>query len=396
MSEADAIVGLGARSDFVATAPQTDRLRQSLTPDEVVVLAVVGRASPISEVIDRSGMSEPKAISLLLSLRAKGAIVPARVSRPSHQPTVDAGSLEEVDLDPARKQEILEMERALDYQTHFEFLGVEVDADTDAVRKAYHELSRKFHPDRYFQKNLGSFRGRVEKIFRRLTEANITLSDPTRRAAYLAAHPEIARPVPKTAPKAEESPERLAERRARLATHPYLMRNRKGHELLAEAKALMAKDDYPKAMVVLDQATRLDPKNTELSDLLQQARRQQDRQRAENELKKAQEAEMLGNLNAAAEAYRQAIALDPTNTRAAARGASLILQLGGDLKEAKQLAQRAVDGEPNNASYRALLAKLLLSAGMKKLAKKEYEETLRRDPDHAEAKAQLRKLRWTF
>jgi len=398
LSEPEAIVGLGARSEFVATVPQTDPARLSLTPDEFVLLAIVGRASTIGEVIHRSGMSEPMAISVLLSLRAKGAIAPARVNRPSGpQPAVDAASLEDVDLEPSRKQEILETERALEYQNHFELLGVPVGADTDSIRRAYHELSRKFHPDRFFKKDLGSFRGRVERIFRRLNEAHSTLADPTRRAAYLAAHPQLKREVEAAAPAASAvPPERLAERRARLATHPYLLRNRKGHELLTEARGLLDKAEYGKALMVLDQISRLDPKNAELPELLKQARQLQDQQRSKNELEKALQAEQQGNLTSALEAYRLAVSLDGSNARAAARAAALLQEQGGDVKEAKLLAQRAVDTEPDNASYRALLARLLLAAGMKKLAKREYEETLKREPDHAEAKAQLRKLRWTF
>jgi curved DNA-binding protein CbpA len=352
-------------------------------------------------VLSRSGLQEAKAIAVLLSLRAKGLIAPARVNRPqANAPAIDAAMQEQIELDEARKREILEMERALEYQSHFELLGVTADAGTDEIRRAYHELSRKYHPDRFFKKNLGSFRSRVEKIFRKVTEAQSTLSDPQKREAYLKANPHLGRPAPKPGGSGEksapEAPERIAERKARLASHPYLQRNRKAHELIADAKALIAKGDYAKALGELDQLSRIDPRNTEAAGLLLTARRKQDESRAETELQRAQEAEMVGNLAAAAAAYRSAIGLAPNLHKAAFRGAALMLQLGEDSREAKALAQKAVDAEPKNASYRSLLARILLEAGFKKLAKKEYEEALKHDPDHAEAKAQLRKLRWTF
>ena len=92
---------------------------------------------------------------------------------------------------------------------------------------AYFEASRVFHPDRYFGKNLGSFRGRLERVFQRLAEAHDTLTETlargrlTRRVALAAAAA--------SARRASTPPRRTharPERRARLARHPYLARRR--------------------------------------------------------------------------------------------------------------------------------------------------------------------------
>ena len=55
-----------------------------------------------------------------------------------------------------------------------------------------------------------------------------------------------------------------------------------------------------------------------------------------------------------------------------------------------------MDLAPHRARAHALLAQVLLDAGAKKLAKRHFEEALKLEPDHADAKAQLKKLRWTF
>lgn len=304
---------------------------------------------------------------------------------------------EQVDLDDARKQEILEAERALDGANHFQVLGVKPGATPDEIRQAFHDASRRFHPDRFFNKELGSFRARLERIFRRMVEANSVLSDDQRREAYLNAHPELrAAAQPLQPPLGPEDDARAAERRARMARHPYLARPRQVNELVTEAKALVQKGDLSQAYTQLKRASELDPKNQEVQQLFDEVRKKHDKHRVQQELARGEELERAGELAKAVLCYRSAAGLDPQNAPASVKAAQLLLRLGEGIREAKAHAQRAVDLEPRNASYRTVLAAVLVEAGMKKLAKRELEEALKHDPDHAEAKAQLRKLRWPF
>ncbi|HVE81456.1 MAG TPA: J domain-containing protein, partial [Myxococcales bacterium] len=148
--------------------------------DERLVIASIGRAATINEIVTRTGLEEAKTIAALLGLRAKGVLVPARAAPAPPSGAVDASTLEEVDLEADRKAEILALEGLIDTASHYDMLGVSPSAGPDEIRRAYHEASRRFHPDRYFQKNLGSFRGRIERLFKRVNEANAALSDPER------------------------------------------------------------------------------------------------------------------------------------------------------------------------------------------------------------------------
>src|SRR4029079_6914274 len=129
----------------------------------------------------------------------------------------DATSLEEVELSDERRAEILAMEVALQTQNAFQLLGAAPGAAASEVRTAFYELSRKFHPDRFFGKNLGSFRARVEKIFLRLSQAHELLTDEGKRAKYLKEHavaaaPNQAGPSPRpSAPLIEPPRPRTAE-----------------------------------------------------------------------------------------------------------------------------------------------------------------------------------------
>ena len=74
------IAGLGAKTDYVASVPNIDVSKLNLSAEERALFHRVGRATQIADLIAVSGLGEAKTISLLLSLRAKGAVVPARRS----------------------------------------------------------------------------------------------------------------------------------------------------------------------------------------------------------------------------------------------------------------------------------------------------------------------------
>lgn len=65
--------------------------------------------------------------------------------------------------------------------THYEALGVPVDAAADDVRRAYLRLARAHHPDLHPD---GRARAEAERRMQRVNEAWSVLSDPQRRAAY--------------------------------------------------------------------------------------------------------------------------------------------------------------------------------------------------------------------
>ncbi|MFZ5469530.1 MAG: DnaJ domain-containing protein [Myxococcota bacterium] len=401
MSQPDTIVGLGARSDYVASAPNIDPKRLALSAEEDKVFTCVGKVSQIKDVLSRSGLSEPRTIAVLLALRAKGVIVPAKVNKPSGPADLaNAALAEEVDLDPARKKEILDLERMVESAHHFEVLGLRPGAPAEEVKKAFYEASRRYHPDRYFGKSLGSFKARIERVFRRLSEANTTLTDPERRAAYLQEHPELAAaPAPQAsvseeAAKTAADEKREAERRARFIKHPYLAKAARVSELLNRAKAHIAKGEHGHAYTDLHMAAQIDEKNVEVKTLLAESKRRHESARAQEELDKAAEAEALGELEAAVAAYKTASNLDPSLAAPAVKAARLLLHLG-DSKDARTFAQRAVDAAPKVAEHHALLGEVLLAAGSKVLAKRQFEEALKLDPQHAEAKKHAKKW-WPF
>ncbi len=66
----------------------------------------------------------------------------------------------------------------MDYKDYYKVLGVDKNATTEEIKKAYRNLAKKYHPDR----NPGD--KAAEEKFKEINEANEVLSDPEKRAKY--------------------------------------------------------------------------------------------------------------------------------------------------------------------------------------------------------------------
>ena len=91
---------------------------------------------------------------------------------------------EETDLPEETKHEILEVFSLLDDANHYTMLGVERTAEKKDIKAAYFVLVQQFHADRFFGKKLGTFKGRIDRIFAALTKAHDTLARNRSRAQY--------------------------------------------------------------------------------------------------------------------------------------------------------------------------------------------------------------------
>lgn len=108
-------------------------------------------------------------------------------------PKYDPKELEEdIELSADQKKRVLDMFYRLDDLDHYTLLGVGKEADKKTVKRAYFELASAMHPDRYFKKNIGSFKPKMEALFGRITEAHDTLVDAAKRLDYDAYLDEVA------------------------------------------------------------------------------------------------------------------------------------------------------------------------------------------------------------
>src|SRR5262249_29244937 len=135
-------------------------------------------------------------------------------------------------------------------------------------------------------------------------------------------------------------PVRAAERRARLAKHPYLSRAPRSGELMSRARRLRSQGEYEEAIRDLQTASRSAPADPELRLMLEETRNRQRFERSAQELKRGATAEAKGDLELAAGCYCAAAELDKKSPTAAAKAARALKALGKDLKLARDLAER--------------------------------------------------------
>jgi curved DNA-binding protein CbpA len=96
----------------------------------------------------------------------------------------EAALAEPVDLEEGEKRAVLAVHARLVRVDHYSLLGIDREADRKGIKRAYYELAGQFHPDKYFRRKLGSFKGKMEAIFSRITLAHDTLADREKRVEY--------------------------------------------------------------------------------------------------------------------------------------------------------------------------------------------------------------------
>ena len=168
-------IAIGAPVTPVATGtPATSRSAGMKT---------TGSTRAAAPFVPRNAPDEPRRKAVT---PAATPAVAASASRPA--PVLDPAILAEVvELDEAQKRRILEFHMQLSELTYFELLGVAEDSDKKDVKRAYFKLSKEFHPDRFYKKQLGSYGERLGAIFKTLTVAFDTVSDDALRVAYVQA-----------------------------------------------------------------------------------------------------------------------------------------------------------------------------------------------------------------
>lgn len=189
--------------------PSCDVRKLAISPCEAYILSRIDGLSSASELGLITGMGDD-IVPVLTRLHALGALLegpesatstpapaPASLGPPPPAPapaptpssrlkvSIPQAELDEdVEIDPAERRQILEMYYKLGQLSHYELFGIPAEAKRTEISRAYNQLVKQFHSDRYFRKNIGTYKAKLDKIFQHMTEATAVLYDKEARAAY--------------------------------------------------------------------------------------------------------------------------------------------------------------------------------------------------------------------
>ncbi len=384
----------------------------------------------------------------------------------------DAELQEVCDLDTEQKKVVLDLFHALDDSDYYMLLGVPRGAEKKDVKAAYYRATKEVHPDKFFRKNLGSFKPKMELVFGTLTFAHDTLIDPKRRAeydAYLAgsslgmeamlshaveqarqapAPPPASAPAPasppsSTAPQAAASappstpsgkPADDAALRARREALARRLLGTKASSATVKAatpaaQPLQSKDDAMEAMkrryeaqldvasaeqakvyaaagaeLVLKKnfvqaansyrlALAMNPNDEAIKAAAADAFAHADEILVETYQKTARDEERNENWPEAARQWTRIAQIKTTDAVAADHAATAIHKARGDLRQAADLAKRAISLAPKQVGYRITLANVYIAAGMTQSAKHELEVALQLSPTNKQIPILLKSLK---
>ncbi|MCM3872828.1 MAG: DnaJ domain-containing protein [Pyrinomonadaceae bacterium] len=329
-----------------------------LLPAEGFVISRVDVPIKLSELIALSGMGDLETKRTLYGLvlggfmeraqkpnvlqaRKEGAVrprpvVPTVTTTPEPLPEVEASEeTQRADLDAF----LVRLDSAT---THYEVLNVIASAPPERIKNSYYALARLYHPDKFHLQTSLTLHAHIESAFARITQAYETLMDPKRRSGYdskLAAL-EKTRKFAQSAPKKvvkEASPTGASEAET---TSKAGSDSERAENNFQEGYGALQQGDAKFAVTRLAAAARAMPQEARYRAYYGSALA------ADEDMRRLAETEMTA-----------AIKLDPDNASYRVMLAELCFDLGF-FKRAEGEVERATALEPNNAAARKLMQKL--------------------------------------
>jgi curved DNA-binding protein CbpA len=339
-------------TNSILSRPTSETNGADLLLVEAFVLSRVQEPTTLAELTALSGVPEPDALRAIYSLALGGLLErndwPAALSgytarrstsygraqrKAGTGSAASPGANSETGVLPDEARELQELfDRLSRARNHYEVLDLSRGVSGVQVKNAYHTLARRFHPDRFHQGD-AQLRARVDSAFARIAQAYETLSDPSLRAAY------------------------EAKLKAKSAAE--------GRESSSSTSSISNEEPAPVGAKTA---------------------------RAEAAFQRALAAMKQNQSDTATSCFAEAAHLAPRVARYRAYYGQALSGQRQSRRVAEAEFQAALALEPDNASYRIMLAELYRSLGLRRRAQGELERALMAEPKNKEARAMLASL----
>ena len=95
-----------------------------------------------------------------------------------------SGELRALGITLEEQKAILDLYEKLERMDHYSLLGVSATDDIKSIKRAYFVKAKEHHPDRYFRKDVGTLKPKIDAIFAALAKAETVLGHAAERAVY--------------------------------------------------------------------------------------------------------------------------------------------------------------------------------------------------------------------
>ena len=409
------IDGQKRAAEILGLVPDCDSSGLNLSAEEGFLLSRLDGLTPWSLLVEMAGIESELADRCRVEWLAAGIVqrVPiAPTRRPqTHGRTdsvfaredssaIDASCLDpdlEIDLDTQRK--ILAFEARSEGGYHAR-LGIEPGADDRTIKKAYFKLSREFHPDRFFRRNLGPYSERLQLIYRTILEAYAELSrdsdpasGPAVRGSSRGPSGEDSRAdkIPTTHRTGFEKLKRLGERA--IHTMPKSMRDERRQKALTffEAAQIAESDgELAEARASMRMAIRFEPQNLAYRGALKSLQDRPSHLEIDDGVGVWEFYASMSQteLSRAWESLEKSLRRCPNDSALNQRAACVALARN-EIQRAKTLAGIAVEQSPEVGEFHTTLGRIHSAEGHTGEAKREFERALACDPSDGEARRGL-------
>lgn len=232
---------------------------------------------------------------------------------------------------------------------HYEVLGVRRSASSGDIKSSYHNLAKRFHPDRFYNDADATLRARIEEAFARVAQAYETLKGKQTRATY-----DLKLSQAATATTAQS------------------------------ASAVSSKQDVDSGSSKLKNSE--DESRANASSLLRQA---------EESFGRGLLALRQSKPSAAIASFAEAARLAPQEARYRAYYGRALAENESTRRQAEAELKVAVALDSNNALYHVMLAELYMRIGLPRRAQSEAERALAIDAHNTAARQLLNTLQAT-
>jgi curved DNA-binding protein CbpA len=382
--------------------PGWEQKAADLRPEEGFLLSRIDGQTSWGMLRSISGLP-PAEVDRCLQRFVSDGLVELRRAAAAGRAPERAGIDPGIDLPLELQHRILDFESQLDRPYH-QILGVTRDADERAIKRAYFKLSKDFHPDRYFRREIGAFAERLDRIFKRVALAYELLIDPATRAEIertLGAEPMLEpEPEPEQPAGAAARPRTWSKRewlekmrrRFRIPEEVLVERRFRARQLADASRVAQHAGNWNEAASSLRLAIAFDPWTDAYKVAFGEVMSRVNELRA---AKLLEEAEGARDVSAGAEAlrlYEEVLAFRPGDAAVYGRAAQVALTID-DLERAREYADHACELDPQCAAHALLLARALRRLGRPDEAKQALDRASRLDPRNPEIQQELAKAR---